>query len=381
MELVSLPQFLDLFKSSKDTANTLTEFLKEAQVRSGSRLTPLRLYMREHDIDAKDVKILFANIKNRNEYLTRFYKLSVLVQPEKLHLHNIPPMKNKAMNNNDEVLCKNLIRNMHLLDILKNTKSGIENNPTYMDMLLDLYTNNIIDYKLLTPSAIFYMKNGRLGSVFSSYYFRASIMNPYLVYSLNMSVLKGTRIFTPTLGWTSYCHGFLECSQVVEYVGTDVISSVCQKTRKFAKMYSPHVKTDIYCTPSEELLKNREFMGKYREHFDLVFFSPPYYKLELYDGGKQSTDNYKTYTEWLEKYWDKTMLLCHDVLQKGGKLCYILSGYGSDNTKEQYDLVADMNLITKRYFDIKNIQPMYNKNINLTKHKEPSEKIIVFVKK
>lgn len=381
MDIVTLPEFINIFKNQKDTATTFTEFLKIARVRSGPNMSPLRSYVQDKNIDIADVKILFGHIKNRNDYLTRFYTLSLRIPEEKLHLQKIQPMKNGNFNNNDEVLCKNIIRNIHLLDILKNTKSGIENNPTYMDMLLDLYTRNIVDYKLLTPSAIFYMKNGRLGSVFSSYYFRASIMNPYLVYSLNMSLLHGKRIFTPTLGWTSYCYGFLECPDVVEYVGTDVIPSVCQKTRKFAKAYMTRINTDIYCTPSEDLLKNGEFMSKYKQHFDVVFFSPPYYKLELYDGGKQSTEKYKTYSEWLENYWEKTMQLCHHVLQKGGRLCYILSGYGSENTKEQYDLVTDMNVIAKKYFHLKNIQPMYNKNINNTKHKDPSEKIILFVKK
>jgi len=379
MEVISLPQFINIFKSK--TAKTFSDFLKEAHVRSGSNLHPLRSYMKDKNIDKNDVKLLFENIVNRNEYLTRFYTMSLRIPEDKIHIEKIAPMKNKDMNNNEEVLCKNLIRNLHIRDILQNTKSGIENNITFMDMLLDLYTRNIIDYKLLTPSAIFYMKNGRLGSVFSSYYFRASIMNPYLVYSLNKSVLHGTKIFTPTLGWTSYCYGFLVCPEVVEYVGTDVIPSVCQKTRKFATAFFPEKKNDIYCVPSEDLFRKKEFLDKYRSHFDVVFFSPPYYKLELYDGGKQSTEKYRTYEEWLEKYWEKTIELCHHVLQPGGKLCYILSGYGSENTKEQYDLVSDMNNITKKYFLLKNIQPMYNKNVNNTKHKEPAEKIMLFVKK
>jgi hypothetical protein len=269
---------------------------------------------------------------------------------------------------------------MHYQDILQNTKSGIENVPTYMDVLIDLYINNIIDYKILTPSSRFYIKNGRLGSVFSSYYFRASIMNPYLVYSLNKSLLHGTRIFTPTLGWTSYCYGFLDCEEVVEYVGTDVIPSVCSKTNDFATTRYPTRKIDIYCQPSEGLARSKSFINKYRNHFDVVFFSPPYYRLELYKGKDQSTNKYKTYEEWLDGYWEETIKLCHTVLQKGGKLCYILSGYGSENTKEQYDLIKDMNIITKKYFQLKSTQPMYNKNVHVTEHKEPSEKIMLFIK-
>jgi hypothetical protein len=375
MELLELEDFIKLFSSP---SITFQAFLQKAQVRLGSQLRPLKQYIKDKNIPMADIRELFDNIQNRNEYLTRFYNLSLLVRADKLCAEE--PMKNKHLDNNTETLYKNLIRNMHYEDILKNTKSGIENNPTFMEMLLELYKKHIIDYKILTPSARHYMNDGRLGSVFSSYYFRASILNPYLIYSLNHSTLRGTKIFTPTLGWSSYCYGFLECPYVLEYVGTDVIPSVCQKTRQLAKHIAPSKKLDIYCKPSEDLFKTAAFMNRYREHFDVVFFSPPYYRLELYEGGEQSTERYKTYEEWLAGYWETTIKLCHHVLEKGGKMCYILSGYGGENTKEQYDLLGDMNKITKKYFRAHSQQPMYNKNVHVTKHRETGEQIMVFVK-
>lgn len=380
MKLLDLDDFLKMFSKPKPHISTITEFKDVAKVKIGVNMKPLKQYIREKDIPAEDIKLLFENIRDRNEYLTRFYNLSLSVEPEKLDMSNVLPMKNKSMNNNQDLVFKNIIRNLHFEDILRNTKSGIENNPSFLEMLSDLYLHHIIDYKLLTPSARFYIKEGRIGSVFSSYYFRASIMNPFLVYSMNVSVLKGTKIFTPTLGWSSYCYGFLESPTVLEYVGTDVIPNVCQKTKELAKLVAPRKRVDIYCKPSEQLFSNKPFMNKYREHFDVVFFSPPYYKLEMYEGGKQSIDEYKTYEEWLEKYWDKTIQLCHHVLEKGGRLCYILSGYGSENTKEQYDLVGDMNKITKKYFKLKSKQPMYNKDVHSTKHKEADEVIMIFMK-
>ena len=69
------------------------------------------------------------------------------------------------------------------------------------------------------------------------------------------------------------------------------------------------------------------------------------------------------------------------MLQPRGRLCYILSGYGSENTKENYDLLEDMNTITKRYFAFKGKQPMYNKNVHVTTHRETEEQIMLFVKK
>jgi len=376
MELIKLETFLKKFQSKQIE---IDEFLNIAKVRVGSNLRPLKEYISDKKIKTQDIKRLFENIQKKNEYLTRFYNLSMRINLEKMDMP--PPMKNKHFNNNTESLYKNLIRNLHYKDILQNTKSGMENVPSYLDMLFDLYIRNIIDYKILTPSALHYMKEGRLGSVFSSYYFRASIMNPYLVYSLNKSILHGTRIFTPTLGWSSYCYGFLECEEVVEYVGTDVIPSVCEKTKALAKLISPNANTNILCKPSEDLFKSKVFMNKYRGHFDLVFFSPPYYRLEMYDGKEQSTERYKTYEEWLVKYWEATIQLCNHVLEKGGKMCYILSGYGSENTKEQYDLVSDMNKIAEKYFHLHSKQPMYNKDVYVrTKENETCEKIMIFVK-
>jgi hypothetical protein len=390
MNFLTQDEFLQYFEKRK--SKTFTQFANTAKVKTHKYLIPLQEYIKDKDINKEDIKILFDNIQKREDYLIRFYKKSLLINPNGFSIYPKSPMKNKHMNNNTEPNFKNIIRNLHWKDILKNTKPGIENIRTYMDVLEDLYLNDIIDYKILTPSSLHYMKEGRLGSVFSSYYFRASIMNPYLVYSLNQSVLNGTKIFTPTLGWCSYL-GFLECPDVVEYVGTDVIPSVCNKTKKFCDTYYKKKQTDIYCEPSEKLLLNQAFMRKYQNHFDVVFFSPPYYKLEKYPGRNQSIVQYKTYEEWLEKYWEATIQLCHRVLQKGGRMCYILSGYGqgssssttrqslgSENTKEQYDLITDMNKITRKYFEQRSMQPMYNKDVHVTEHKETNEKIMIFTK-
>ena len=377
-EYIPLKDFLDIFKSLSNN-ESFDKFYNKAQVKSGNKLIKMTDYVKSKNINMDDIRLLHKHINKRNEYLTRFYNMSLQIKEPKIH-NVLKPMKINELDNNKEPLYKNIIRSMHMLDILQNTKSGIENIPTYMDVLKDLYLKNIIDYKILTPSSLFYMNNGRLGSVFSSYYFRASIMNPYLVYSLNHRLLRGTKIFTPTLGWSSYCYGFMECPTVNEYVGTDVIKSVCDKTCKFARENYKDKLIDIYCKPSEELMNIPKFVKDYREHFDVVFFSPPYYRLELYEGKNQSTTKYKTYEDWLHKYWEKTIQLCEYVLQPGGRLCYIVSGYGSAKTSNNLNLVEDMNNITKKYFTYKRTLPMYNKNVHVTTHKETGEQIILFIK-
>lgn len=374
MKLVTLNVFLRIF--SRDTFPDFQEWLKKAQVKSAKKRIPLLLYQTEHNISKDHLKQLYEHIINRNDYLQRFFNTSLLVKD--IHIKE-EAMKKKHLDNNTLVNYKNIIRNIHYRDILQNTKSGLSGLPSFLDVLQDLYVNDIIDYKILTPSALFYLENGRIGSVFSSFYFRASIMNPYLVFSLNHAVLDGTKIFTPTLGWSSYAYGFAECPKVIEYVGVDVIPAVCKKTSDVLSSQYPRLKYNIYCQPSESLLSNESFMTKYKNHFDVVFFSPPYYELELYPGKNQSTSVYKTYEEWLEGYWKRTIQLCFHVLQKGGKLCYILSEGGGSN---QSNILKDMNAITTEIFSYKTIIPMYNKNVHVTSkhHHETSEKIVIFTR-
>ena len=101
-----------------------------------------------------------------------------------------------------------------------------------------------------------------------------------------------------------------------------------------------------------------------------------YYSEEQYE---YENTNFRTYEEWLENYWVETMKLCYWVLKKGGKMCYILSGYGSDNIHDSYDLLGDMNHIAKIQFGSSpKIFAMKNKNANMTKHRETDEKIVIF---
>lgn len=375
MKQITLSSFLGLFHSKN--SNTLSEFIQKAQVKSGNKYTLLSHYMKARNISKDDITLVYLHIINRNEYLTRFFNTSLYTQELGI---TSKPMKKSNLDNNSLVNYKNIIRNLHFRNILQKTKAGLENIPSFLDVLFDLYLREIIDYKIITPSALHYIREGRIGSVFSSFYFRASIMNPYLVYSLNHQLLKGSKIFTPTLGWSSYAYGFLECPFTKEYVGVDVIPDVCKKTEDFIEKRYPQIDKQIICKPSEDLLSDSRFLKKYREHFDVVFFSPPYYELEMYPGNNQSTTRYKTYDEWLQGYWYKTIQLCYYVLEKGGTLCYILSSGGG---KSQTNILEDMNKITKQFFSLKTMLPMYNKNVHVTagSHRETSEQIVIFKKK
>lgn len=372
--MITLAKIIDMFNKNSNKSYSFSVFFKNANVKSGNTLIPLQEYVRRKHIDLDNIRLLHEHIINRNIYLTNFYNSSIKF-PESLHITETPTAKTK-MDNNQNIKYKNVIRNLFFIEILKNTKSGIDNIPSFLDVLDELYNKWIIDYKILTPSSIHYLREGHISSVFSSLYFRASIMNPYLVYSINKSILGSAEsVFTPTLGWGSYYYGFAE-SGIKTYVGTDVIPNVCKKVANFAKKHYPFIKTDILCSPSETLIENQTFLQKYQHFFDCVFFSPPYFKLELYPGKQQSTIMYDDYDTWLKEYWEKTIILCKHVLKKDGVLCYILSGYGGSN--DFINLLENMNNITKKHFQLKKMYPMFNKNVHVTMHRETDEKIMVF---
>ena len=46
----------------------------------------------------------------------------------------------------------------------------------------------------------------------------------------------------------------------------------------------------------------------------------------------------------------------------------------------QYDLLKDMNTISKKYFKLHSSQKMFNKNVHVTEHRETDEKIMIFTK-
>ena len=361
-----------IIKYSKTIMGRFDEFLSKYRVKVGPKIYPLRLYMREHKITRDDIRPLYDELVTRTRYLRSYYTKSL--KPSQQNI-SVVPMVPGNYNNNLMSQYKNVIRNMYFFDLFVNTDTSVANVVPFGIMLNDLYNKELIDYKILTPSALHYIAKGRLGSVFSSYYFRASIMNPFLVYSMQESELKGRCIFSPTLGWSSYCYGFMESESVTHYVGTDVIPSVCENTKKFAAEHYPRKVCDIYCCPSEELENDSKFMRKYTEFFDTVFFSPPYYDLEIYGSDRQSVVMHSTYERWLSNYWEKTVKLCKKLLKKKGTMCYIVSNYA-----KRPNLTGDMEKIVKNHFTLKRRDLMRNKAVYVNNKTNNSEKILIWEK-
>ena len=363
---ITLNKWLNLFKSRNMSYN---DFVNKLRIKKGNGDILLVKDLKDKKISSKFYIILYKIIVTyKNIYLTNFFNRNLLIKDINLSL---------CVNNNKFTENKNIVRNLYYKEILQDTGTSQPNLRSYLDVLMDLFKYHILDYKLLTPSGISMIENNKLSSILSGFYFKASIMNPIVPYSLSNLYDYNFKVLTPTLGWSSYLLGMIHNEYLNTYIGIDVIKKVCDNTRKICKQNN--TKCDIYCKPSKDLYIDKNFMGKYKSDIDFVFFSPPYYELELYNGNEQSTNRYKSYQEWLEKYWKATMKLCYECLKNNRFMMYIISGY---NDKGKYiNLETDMNKITKEVgFNFIKKLKMKGSNVGITSHRTVNEQIFIFSK-
>lgn len=370
---LSLQSWIDMFNRPDIQYKN---FVQKFKVKSyNGKITPLSDIIHKKSIKTSNIKMLYKIIEqDKIKYLTNFYNRS-------LDIKSMPPEESLpvCIQNDKHNVHKNSIRNMYYKEILQQTKTIQPNIRNYFDVIMDLFKYNVIDYKILTPSSIDLLEKGTsLSSILSAYYFRSSIMNPTIPYSITtICNTNKIKMFTPTLGWSSYALGALSNPALHEYVGIDVIPSVCRKTKTLLHKYN--IKHEIVCKPSEYVYRDTSFLKKYKNHFDLIFFSPPYYELELYEGKMQSTNQYTEYQEWLENYWRPTIKLCHHVSSSKSIMCYIVSGYTYKGIL--FNLSKDMNNITKKEgFKLVRSLNISTKNVNITKHRHLEEKLYIFTK-
>lgn len=184
------------------------------------------------------------------------------------------------------------------------------------------------------PSVYEDVHNNRIGSnmvlSFNKSCKLASILSPNVYHSLLKtlivhSVQKPKDILFSTASW---------CVPViaVENLGYENVSIVdvqaevlkkCEqvwKTRQEQSLFDfGDYNLNTYCVPSERM--DQVITQKY----DHIISCPPYYDLEIYSGSdQQSTDLYKTYEEWLEKYWRQTVIASKNLLKENGIFAFIM---------------------------------------------------------
>lgn len=306
-------------------------------------------------------------VLQRDKYLKDIYKAYLQYEhPENLNWEKEIKINDDAISTQKNDKSKTLIRNIFYLNLLHTTTLTNSAKPkvSFWQSLLNLFNHYKLEDRFFAPSCVQQYTNDKksippyevnfktLFYLFQQYQPKASILNPYTIHYILTKELKlqeNFNFFTPVLSWCSYLVAFMETNGA-NYVGVDVMPSVCSKAQMLSNWYS-RKNTEIILSPSEKLLQDKEFLKKYTDFFHVVMVCPPYWKMEEYHEGEQSTDTYKTYEEWLTMYWENTVKLCKIVLKKTGYFCYIANDY-SDLKKTEYCLTRDFQTITTKYFSL-----------------------------
>lgn len=188
-------------------------------------------------------------------------------------------------------------------------------------------------------------------------YNKASIFNPYTYSYILNQVVPGKKLLCPVMSWCSPVIA-LHNSGFEELVAIDVIPNVIETAGKLHEhiesqknMFDEPKTATFYCCPSEKIDKRYDFSKKYKDYFDTVFFSPPYFSVELYTGGEQSHLSFPKYEDWLEGYWRPTVELCSKVLKPGATFSFVIVPYFSDYGTNR-EISHDMLEIAEKYFTL-----------------------------
>jgi hypothetical protein len=222
--------------------------------------------------------------------------------------------------------------------------------------------------------------------LFQAYQPKASIFNPYSICWIIRNLLNTSscrRLFTPVLSWASYIPAFMH-SEYTEYLGVDVMPSVCKKaeflSRYYADFGAPYnsKKVTIKCTPSERLADDADFLKMYESYFDTVLMCPPYFDMEVYSEGEQSIKSYPDYEEWLDKYWRQTVKVSAHVLRSGGIFAMIANDYNT-LTGEVREITKDFDRIAKEHFTPVDIYYLQNRTSPLRVNaKDRTERLFIY---
>ena len=130
-------------------------------------------------------------------------------------------------------------------------------------------------------------------------------------------LFNAKKVYDPCMGWGDRLSGALAQNLEV-YYGRDV-NPFCFSG------YSEQIKRLQSSTQVSCEMIGSEISCPEEEYFDLVFTSPPYFKMEKYAGDMQSHALYKTFEQWMEGYLYPTAKHCLDSVKNGGYVAINIS--------------------------------------------------------
>ena len=140
--------------------------------------------------------------------------------------------------------------------------------------------------------------------------------------------LGSKNILDFSAGWGDRLAGFYASETSEYYVGIDprkenhpIYNEQSEFYDTHRSMFEPKKKVEFICSPAEEV----DFT-KYKDTFDTVFTSPPYFNVERYSyDDTQSWVKYKEINEWNEQFLQKTLKNLWCSVKSGGYLLVNIS--------------------------------------------------------
>lgn len=144
------------------------------------------------------------------------------------------------------------------------------------------------------------------------------------------------RVLDPSAGWGDRLSGFLASNCTEHYVGIDPNTAMHPCYQKQFEFYSQRVnkRADFIHAPAEDA-----DLSGYKEYFDFVFTSPPYFDAERYTTeDTQSFARYPHIDRWLQGFMRPTLRKCWDSLAQGGTMVINIVDVYNDHHKGTYKI-------------------------------------------
>ena len=242
--------------------------------------------------------------------------------------------------------------NLSIKQAIVNTLNGKVRKTFFMPSFFE----DIYNVKISSNMVLTFNKSCKLASIFSPNIYR------YLLKCLKNHSAKSDSILFATASWGVPVVAANHCG----YKTVDIVDVQAEILNKCHNIWDDMVKQqtnilvdidtytiETFCTPSESM---DQIINKKYDH---IISCPPYYDLEIYGASdKQSTDLYKTYPEWLESYWRKTVIASKKLLNENGVFAFIMGRYvryqymSDDMVKiamqEGFTLIDEIKIIPKK---------------------------------
>ena len=146
--------------------------------------------------------------------------------------------------------------------------------------------------------------------------------------------LNSKNVLDFSAGWGDRLAGFYAGETSEYYLGIDprkenhpIYEEQSEFYDKHRSMFEPNKTSEFICQPAEDV----DFMG-YKDKFDTVFTSPPYFNVERYSyDDTQSWVKYKEIDEWNENFLQKTLKNLWCSVKSGGYLLVNISDVYSNS--------------------------------------------------